>query len=72
MKPLQANSQCSRILGHLKRGKGITRIEAFDLYGASNLWQRIAELEKRGHDIRHEPRVKVGHRQYVTRYRLVR
>ena len=72
MKPLQSNSQCSNILRHLKRGKGITRIEAFHLCRCANLWARIAELESRGYDIRHEARVRVGKHKYVTRYWLVR
>jgi hypothetical protein len=69
MRPLHADSQCSRLLGYMVHGNTITRAQAFSRFGVANLWQRIAELEKRGHRFGREPRVKVKG-AYVTRYWL--
>ncbi len=70
MKQLQAKSQCSKLLGHLMRYGSITRGQAFARYGVANLWQRMRELEKRGHEIDRKHRVRVGG-TYVTRYSLI-
>ena len=44
-------SQCSHILGHLKR-KPITALEALGLYGCFRLAARINDLRSQGHKIR--------------------
>ncbi len=68
MRPLQARSQCERILAHLVKGKPLTTLQAVNKFGCLRASERIRELEKRGHQISHE-RVKVGSK-IVARYRL--
>ncbi len=53
-----------------RRSRSITRGEAFALYGIANLWQRVRELEARGHEFKRHPRVKVRGGVFVTRYTL--
>ncbi len=51
MRPLQASSQASRILGYMVSGKAITPLQAFSRYGCLRLGARIHELKRRGHRI---------------------
>lgn len=46
-------SQSDKILRHLKRHKGITKLQMLHLYGVMNGGGRILEL-RRSHDIRTE------------------
>ena len=71
MNPLQANSQCSNILRHLKRGYVITPLTAYKRFGCLRLSERIRELEARGYVIGRK-RVKVGPRSWVMMYWMVR
>ena len=62
-------SQASAILQYLKEGKGITPIDALNLFGCFRLGARIADLKKMGYDIVTE-RIKVEGGKYVARYHL--
>lgn len=62
-------SQASAILQHLKEGKGITPIDALNLFGCFRLGARIADLKKMGYDIVTEM-IKVEGGKYVARYHL--
>jgi hypothetical protein len=62
-------SQTSAILHYLKEGKGITPIDALNLFGCFRLGARIADLKKMGYDIVTE-RIKVEGGKYVARYHL--
>lgn len=62
-------SQASAILQHLKEGKGITPIDALNLFGCFRLGARIADLKKMGYEIVTE-RIKVEGGKYVARYHL--
>jgi hypothetical protein len=44
-------SQCTKILNHLQRGKTINPLQALDQYGCLRLGARIYDLKKRGHSI---------------------
>ena len=44
-------TQCEQILDHLKRGKTITQVDAFNEYGCWRLAARIADLRQAGHDV---------------------
>ena len=48
LKPLKDNSQCARLLAHLKAGGSVTSFEAYDLFKITQLAARITELEARG------------------------
>ena len=43
-----AQSQASKILDHMLRGKPITGIEALELFGCFRLPARIADIKKSG------------------------
>ena len=45
-------SQNERILTHLARGQVLTPMTALNRFGVLRLAARVAELKKRGHDIR--------------------
>lgn len=45
------NSQCNRILEHMKINGGITSLEAFEQYGCTRLASRICDLRREGHKI---------------------
>lgn len=45
-------TQNERILAHLTRGQALTPMTALNRFGVLRLAARIAELKKRGHDIR--------------------
>ena len=47
-------SQCSQILDYMREHCGITQAEAVDKIKCYRLAARIADLEQRGHKIRHE------------------
>ena len=53
----------------MKEGKGITPIDALNLFGCFRLGARIADLKKMGYDIVTE-RIKVEGGKYVARYHL--
>ena len=44
-------SQNKQILEHLKTHRGITSMQAFELYGITRLSGRIFDLRKAGHNI---------------------
>ena len=48
LKPLKDNSQCARLLAHLKAGGSVTSYEAYAKFGITQLAARITELEARG------------------------
>ena len=48
LKPLKDNSQCARLLAHLKAGGSVTSFEAYDLFKITQLAARITDLERRG------------------------
>lgn len=60
-----------KIKSHLQSGKGITTLEAFNLYGSHRLSSVIAKFRKRGMRIKSEF-VKVNSGKYVSRYSLVK
>lgn len=45
------DTQCNRILAHLKAGKRITFLQAFTDFGCMHLPRRILDLKERGHPI---------------------
>ena len=45
-------TQNERILAYLTRGQALTPMTALNRFGVLRLAARIAELKKRGHDIR--------------------
>ena len=70
MRPLQADSQATRILGHLASGKAITPLQALSRFGCLRLGARVYELKRRGHRIATDIVSKGGKR--VAEYRLAR
>lgn len=46
--------QAAAVLGHLRRGDGLTSTEALDLYGISRLAAVVFDLRQEGHEIRTE------------------
>jgi len=44
-------TQTHRILEHMKRGNGITGLEALDLYGCFRLPARIADIKAMGYKV---------------------
>jgi hypothetical protein len=63
-------NQRDEILRHLKRGHGLTAMDALKYWGCMRLAARIEELRDMGHDI-HTVMVKKGGKRYA-RYRLIR
>lgn len=62
--------QCQLILDHLRRGNGITTLQAMRDFGCCRLSERIREIEREGWVILHNPiRTESGKR--VMRYSLV-
>ena len=45
-------TQCEAILAHLKSGKDLTPLQAFDEFLVFRLAARIEELRSQGHDIK--------------------
>lgn len=70
-KPLSGNSQCARILVHLRNGKTITALEALGVFGCFNLKGRIFDLKKRGHNIFKVMKQDATGKRYAS-YRLIR
>jgi hypothetical protein len=64
-----AETQCNRILAHLKKGLTITSLEALNLYGCMRLASRISDLRKRGENIVVD-RVKTANGKSVAQYHL--
>ena len=67
-------TQNERLLNHLKAGKSITQLEAFNLLGICRLSERVRELESLGHVISHESvsvPAREGKNATVTRYALL-
>ena len=62
-------SQNERILAHMTRGQPITPMTALSRYGCLRLAARIAELKRKGHDIRTHM-VRRGSKVFAA-YRLV-
>ena len=63
-------SQCAKILEHLKKGLSITPLEALNLCGCFRLSARIWNLRhEQGYNIITE-RVKTSSGKYVAQYRL--
>lgn len=44
-------NKTAAVLKHLKDGKGITSMQAFEMFGATRLSDIIFRLRKRGYDI---------------------
>lgn len=62
-------TQNELIMKHLRKGKTLTRLEAFFLYRIQNITARITELKGQGHEIETEVRRdEAGHR--YARYSL--
>ena len=67
---MNAKSQRSKILQHLKSGRTITASQALRLFGCSRLAARIEEL--RGlYAIPFDPKIKTNRGAWVSQYRLV-
>jgi hypothetical protein len=49
--PLQAGSQCDKLLAHLSRGYRITDMQALRKWGVRRLAARIYDLRRRQHQI---------------------
>lgn len=47
----ERDSQCKTILDYLKTGKGLTQLEASDMWDITRLAARVSDLRKRGYDI---------------------
>ena len=45
-------TQCAAILAHMQMGRSITGLEALKLFGCFRLPARIADLKKRGYNIK--------------------
>jgi 6-phosphofructokinase len=61
-------SQCTQILGHLKRGYSVSPLQALDRWGVFRLAARVAELQAQGWPIT-STMVKVGKKR-IAAYRL--
>lgn len=61
-------TQCDKILRHLKAGRTITPLEAVNRFGCLALSQRIGDLKREGVKIQSK-RVKRG-KKHVAQYRL--
>jgi hypothetical protein len=64
----EGESQCEQILRHLRLFGSITPQTALDDYGCFRLAARIADLRKRGHDIKTDT-LKAGRKRWAS-YRL--
>ena len=62
-------TQREEILRHLKRGHGLTAIDALKFWGCMRLAARIDELRDMGHDI-HTTLINRGGKRYAQ-YRLI-
>ncbi len=67
---LHKNSQNSQILKWLKRGRTLTPLQAFKMFGTLRLGGRILELRQRGYDISTKM-VELGNKR-VARYSLMK
>lgn len=47
-------SQERKIMGHMFRGNRITPLDALNLYGCERLAARVADIKKRGIDVKSE------------------
>ena len=61
-------SQKNQILAYLKRGRGLTALQALDKFGCFRLASRIDELRSQGHKI-HTEMVEKGGKRFA-RYTL--
>ena len=61
--------QNTQILNYLKRGRGLTSLQAIDKFGCCRLASRINELRHQGHNI-HTEMVNRGGKRYA-RYTLI-
>ena len=69
------NTQCDRILKHMKTHRGITQLTALEKYGVMRLASRIADLRREGHPIiteMVEVTNRYGEKNHVAEYRLVK
>lgn len=67
-------NKTTEVLKHLQTGRGITSIEAFNLYGATRLSAIIFCLRKKGYNITNVNKVtkdRYGHTVTFTEYRLI-
>lgn len=72
---LDGSTQCGLILNHLKENKGITSLEAIQLYGITRLSARIHDLRDMGVKIISKPKkvlMRTGKTTTVSEYSLVR
>ena len=65
----KTETQCSKILAHLRTGATITAIEALDMFGCFRLAARIADLRRDGNDIV-TTKITTGGGKHVAQYRL--
>lgn len=66
-------NQTQAILSHLKIGKHITSMQAFELYGITRLSAKICELRKRGYNIqtiKHKTTTRFGNSSHYFEYYL--
>lgn len=64
------NSQAGAILLYLQSGRGLTALEALDLFACARLAARVKDLRRDGHDIETITRKENGKR--FAEYRLRR
>jgi hypothetical protein len=63
------DSQKTKILEYLKRGKKLTVLKAIKLFGCYALSQRVGELKREGHPIESKI-IEVGSGKRVAEYKL--
>ena len=70
---MEKQSQCDRILRHLKDNGSITSLEAMQEYGIMRLASRITNLKRKGYPIQSETVSGInryGETTYYSKYRL--
>lgn len=66
-------NQMSHVLAHLKSGRSITSMQAFELYGCTRLADKVHKLRKRGYNIEtisRETTTRYGDTCVYAEYRL--
>ena len=65
------DSQNRMIMGHLRRHRSITALQALQNYGCMRLASRIYDLKEEGHKI-HKQMIEVGNGKRVASYFLIK
>lgn len=68
-------TQNQKILIHLQKGRGITTLEAYDMFGCTRLSARIHDLRDMGYTIFSrmiEVPTRTGEKAHVCEYKLVK